>query len=285
MVTAAKKLRNLINRKGTIMAPCAYDAMSAKLIELSGFKMVGTTGNGIHGHYMAVPDNGTMTMTEMADVYRRMSHAVDIPVMADAEAGYGNSINVIRTVQTFEETGLAGIFLEDQHVPTNCPFVSEPKLVSVETMVGKIRAAIAARKDPDFVICARSDAPFEEAVERAQAYLEAGADMIKIVPKTRKELELLPQRVNAPLHIGFVSGKAMHQGMTLSDACQLGYKIVTFPQMLYYAAIKNQLAALESLKENGFDEAFQDHMIDMDTYNKIVDTEKFARYRKEYVKE
>ena len=284
-MSKAKMLRDLLKQEGVIMAPCAYDALSAKLIEMVGFKLIGTTGNGIHGDYLGTPDDGFMTLTEMTDVCRRMSNAVNIPVLADAEAGYGNALNTIRTIQEFERAGVAGVFIEDQQLPPNCPFIKAPALITVDAMVGKIKAAIAARQDPDFLIVARCDAPFDEAIERAQAYIEAGADMIKIVPKTKKELELLPSKVNAPLHLGFVTGKPSHLGMTAFDAGKLGYKIVSFPQVVYYSAIKNQLACLQEVLEKGCDEGVKDKMIDIETYHKIVETEKYENYRHIFVKE
>lgn len=279
------KLRNLLKGPDVIMSPCAIDALTAKLIEQAGFKLIGTTGNGIHGAMLGTPDNGTLSSIEMISVCRNISAAVDIPVFADAEAGYGNAINVIRTVSEFERAGVAGIFIEDQKLPSSCPFVTKPELISTEEMVGKIKAAIKTRKDPDFVICARSDAPFDEAVARAQAYIEAGADMIKIVPKNRKELEMLPQKVNAPLHLGFVSGKDIHNGLTAFDAGKMGYKIVTFPQVLYYLAIKAQQAGLHDLLTSGSDDVLADRMINMDTYLKVVDAEKFTNYRQMFLHE
>jgi len=282
---AAKQLRMLLQQDGVIMAPCAYDALTARLVEYCGFKMIGATGNGIHGDYLGTPDNGSMTMTEMADVCHRMAGATTIPIMADAEAGYGNAINTYRTIQEFEKAGLAGVFIEDQQLPTTCPFVSAPTLISTEAMCGKIKAALAARNDPDFVICARSDAPFEEAIERAQAYLEAGADMIKIVPKSRKELEELPKRVNAPLHLGFVTGKNIHNGLSAFDMGKLGYKIVSFPQVLYYLAIHAQMAGLKELLEKGMDDGMADRMITMEQYLKVVGAERFTEIREKFVRE
>ena len=279
------KLRQLLAAEAPILAPCAYNAMTARLVEMAGFPLAGATGNGIHGDYLGTPDNGLMTMTEMAGVYHRMCGAVEIPIMADAEAGYGNALNVRRTVQEFEQAGLAGIFIEDQQLPTNCPFIQEPKLVSVEEMCGKIQAAAAARQDPDFVICARSDAPFGEAVERAQAYLEAGADMIQIVPKTRQELEEVPKRVQAPLHVGFISRKPMYEGLTALDLGKMGYKIITFPQLLYYTAIKAQLEALGILRETSSDQALAERMIDMDFYLQVVQSEKYQAWQKKFIKE
>ena len=195
------QLRKLLAGGETLIAPCAFDALSAKAIEHSGFQVAGTTGFGIHGTMLGVPDNGLVAFNEMAAACGKMADAVSIPILADAEGGYGNAINTMRTVREFEKAGLAGLFIEDQKNPPNCPFIKPAEVIGMKEMVKKIEAAVAARSDPDFVIVARTDAPFDEAVERAQAYREAGADMIKPIPKSRRELELWPQKIAAPLHV------------------------------------------------------------------------------------
>ncbi len=278
-----KALRDLIARKEVIMAPGAYDALSARLIQAAGFEMVGTTGYGMHGSILGVPDNGMLAFNEMVAMCGNMANAIDIPMMADAEGGYGNATNTIRTVQEFERAGVAGIFIEDQQLPPNCPFIKKPTTISVEEMCGKIRAACDARQDPDFVICARTDAPFDEAIERAKEYLKAGADMIKIIPKTRQELEILPTKLSCPLHLGFFTNSDQNAGLTAWDAGKMGYTIVTFPLTPLFIGTKAIYEGLKKIKEQGNDEGVvRDMMMPFAEYLKIVDVDKYIEYDKRY---
>lgn len=278
-----QRLRELLKRPGAVVAPCAYDALTARLIEMTGFELIGTTGYGMHGSILGCPDNGLLAFNEMVSMCANMASAVEIPIMADAEGGYGNAVNTYRTVQEFERAGVAGLFIEDQKLPPNCPFLKETETITVEEMCGKIRAAVDARRDRDFVIVARTDAPFHEAVERAAAYGEAGADMIKIVPKTREELELLPQRVKLPLHLGFTPGKDINAGLSAYDAGQMGYKIVTFPVTALFTGTFAVKAALEELKRTGTDEGLLPVMSTFEEYFRIVDVEKYKRMDQKYL--
>lgn len=278
-------LRKLMDKNEVIISPCAFDALSAKIIESAGFQLVGTTGFGMHGAMLGVPDNGQIAFNEMLDVLSKMADAISIPILADAEGGYGNAINVIRTVRTFEKAGLSGIFIEDQKLPPNCPFIKETKVISVDEMCGKIQAAVDTRKDPDFVIVARSDAPFEEAIERAKAYIEAGADMIKINPKTRKQLEVLPTRVNAPLHIGFDYGSEFNEGLTAWDAGKMGYKIITFPTAALLSGIAGMQSAMTELFKTGTDQGFLSQMMPFNDYLKFIGKDYYKEMEKRYLRE
>ncbi len=282
-MTRTGRLRELIRREGAILSPCAYDALTARIIEITGFEMMGTTGYGMHGAILGCPDNGLLAFNEMVNMCANMASAVEIPIMADAEGGYGNAINTYRTVKEFERAGLAGLFIEDQKLPPNCPFLKQTETISVEEMCGKIKAAVDARTDPDFVIVARTDAPFEEAIERAAAYKEAGADMIKIVPKTKEELEILPRKVKLPLHLGFVPGKEINAGLTVKDAGQMGYKIVTFPVTALFSSVWALEGALRELKEKGTDEGLLDHMSTFEDYFRIVNVEKYRKMDVKYL--
>lgn len=281
-MTKTKRLRELINGTQTVISPCAYDALSAKLIQQSGFQMIGTTGYGMHGTMLGTPDNGLLAFNEMVDMCSKIAAAVNLPILADAEGGYGNAINTYRTVKEFERAGLAGLFIEDQQLPPNCPFLKAPELISIEEMCGKIHAAIDARTDSDFVIVARTDAPFEEAIVRAVAYQEAGADMIKIVPKTKQELIDLPQQVKAPLHLGFVPGKEINKGITADDASKMGYRIITFPTTALFANLYGVSKSLQYLKEHRTDEGF-DAMASDNEYLHAVDSEKYRQMDAKYL--
>ena len=265
MKKVTAQLRELLQSDSVILAPGAYDCLTAKAIESVGFPLIGTTGYGVHGSLLGKLDNGQVSFKEMLDTVTNIAAATTIPILADAENGYGNVINTVRTVKSFERAGLAGLFIEDQQFPPNCPFIKETQVIPVEEMCDKIRAAVSVREDPDFVIVARSDAPFEEAIERAEEYRKAGADMIKIVPKNRKELEMLPSRIRLPLHLGFISGTDVTAGLTAKDAGKMGYKIVSFPMVCLFSSCFSILTVLGELYQSGTDEQFQD-MLTFDQY-------------------
>lgn len=265
-----KKLRELLAANDYLIAPCAYDALSARAIEAAGFPIAGTTGYGMHGVVLGQPDTGLLALNETVSILSKLVDAVDIPILADAEGGYGSAMNVIRAVREYEKTGVAGLFIEDQKQPPNCPFIKAPEVISTEEMVGKIRTAADTRQDPDMVIIARTDAPFEEAIERANAYLEAGADMVKILPKSRQELEALPARVNGPLHLGLYANKGINDGLTAADCGKMGYKIITFPVSCLFAQTAALLSILKYIKTHETDEGYPGQTLAFEEYLRFV---------------
>ena len=283
MEKQSTKLRKLLKDNAYLVAPCAYDALSAKAIEKSGFLVAGTTGYGMHGVVLGQPDTGLLALNETVSILSKMADAVDIPLLADAEGGYGSAMNVIRTVKEYEKTGIAGFFIEDQEQPPNCPFIKKPGLVSTEEMVGKIKAAVDTRKDKDLVIIARTDAPFAEAIERANAYMEAGADMVKIIPKTREELEKLPPLVKGPIHLGLYANKGINDGMTAADCGKLGYKIIPYPVSCLFAQTAALLAFLKYLKEKDTDEGYPGDFISFEDYLKFVDVGYYKQLGDKYL--
>jgi methylisocitrate lyase len=209
-MTQADTLRALLNHSDIIYTAGAYDALSAKLIESAGFNAVFTSGFAISASYLGFPDAELYTMTENLNVVRNIVNAVNIPVIADIDTGYGNAINVMRTVKEFENSGVAGIILEDQIAPKRCPIcVSEaPEILDIPTAIGKIKAAVDARRNPNFIIIARTDASGKDAYVRAKVYIEAGADLIQPISKSFKNYEDLyefSQKINYPLSIQVLS--------------------------------------------------------------------------------
>lgn len=283
-MTQGSKLRKLLETNKTVIAPCAFDALSARAIEICGFSAAGTTGQGIHGTMLASPDNGLVAFNEMVAACGNIADAVSIPILADAEGGYGGVTNTRRTVREFEKAGLAGIFIEDQKFPPNCPFIRKPEVIPVSEMCGKIRAAVDARRDRDFFIVARTDAPFDEAVERAHAYMEAGADMIKPIPKSREELELWPQKIDAPLHVGFMTGAGcgINDGMTAYDIGALGYRIVTFPLNMLYMYAKTCIRYLTAVRTYGTDESLADEMLTFNEYQEFIGIKEYMKFLEKY---
>ena len=277
------KLRELLATNDDLVAPCAYDALSARAIQAAGFKVAGTTGYGMHGAVLGQPDTGLLALNETVSILSKMADAVDIPILADAEGGYGSAMNVIRTIKEYEKTGVGGLFIEDQKQPPNCPFIKAPELISTDEMVGKIRAAVDTRKDKDLVIIARTDAPFEEAIERANAYMEAGADMVKILPKTREELEALPSRVNGPIHLGLYANKGINDGMTAADCGKLGYKIITFPMSCLFANVAATMSILQYIQENGTDEGYTGKVMQFNEYLKFIGVDEYKTLISKYL--
>jgi methylisocitrate lyase len=191
MTTHARALRNIIEAGRTIWSAGAYDALSARLVDEAGFDAVFTTGFGISASHLGLPDVELYTMTENLGVVRHMVNSVKRPVIADGDTGYGNVINVIRTVREFEHAGVAGIVFEDQLIPKRCPAAaSKVEVLPAEEAARKIRAACDTRRDRDFLVIARTDADsVEEAIERACLYAEAGADLIQPISKTMKSID------------------------------------------------------------------------------------------------
>jgi 2-methylisocitrate lyase-like PEP mutase family enzyme len=234
-----------------LVAPGAYDGLTAMLVAQAGFPAVYMTGAGTsvaHGY----PDFGLLTATEMVANAARMVRAVDVPLIADADTGYGNELNVVRTVQDYEQAGVAGIHIEDQVSPKRCGHLDDKEIVPREDWIAKIRAAAATRKDPDFLIIARTDSRavigFDEAVSRANEALGNGADMAFLeAPQTMAELTAVPKVVKGPCLLNVVWGGKTPM-LDLRDAAALGFKLAIVPGLLLKATIGACDDALAELK-------------------------------------
>ena len=249
--TRSARLRALLSGGEMVVAPGAYDAITARMIAQAGFPAVYMTGAGTAAT-LGFPDYGLITMTEMVENAARIARAVDLPVIADADTGYGNELNVVRTVQEHIRAGTAGIHIEDQVSPKKCGHLDDKQIVPVEDWLAKIRAAAAARTDPDFLVIARTDsravAGFEEAVARSNAALAAGADMVFLeAPQTMEEIAAVPRRVNGPCLLNVVKG-GKTPDIGLKDAQAMGYKLAIVPGLLFKAVMGACDAALAELK-------------------------------------
>jgi 2-methylisocitrate lyase-like PEP mutase family enzyme len=227
------RLRELLRRPGVIRSLGAHDVFTARLIEASGLETVFIGGFGTAASLLGLPDVGLLTLTEMADAVRRMAGAVRIPVVADGDTGHGDLHNVARTVREFERAGAAGVLLEDQVTPKRCGHFQGKQVIPAAEMVLKLRAALQERRDPDFVIVARTDARAVEgidgAIHRANQYAEAGADVCFIeAPQSRQELERIPREVGRPLLVNMLSG-GVTPILPVAELDKLGYKIVVCP--------------------------------------------------------
>src|SRR3989441_5322343 len=205
------RIRQLLAQPGIIRSLGAHDVFTALIVEQAGFETVFIGGFGTSASLLGLPDVGFLTLTEMADAVRRMAQRVAIPVVADGDTGHGDLHNVVRTVREFEQAGAAGILLEDQVTPKRCGHFQGKQVIAAEEMVLKLRAALDARRDPDFVIVARTDARAVEgidaAISRVNHYGAAGADVCFIeAPQTREELERIPREVAKPLLVNMLTG-------------------------------------------------------------------------------
>jgi 2-methylisocitrate lyase-like PEP mutase family enzyme len=250
-MTKANQLRELLSQDGMITAPGAYDCITARMIEQAGFSAVYMTGAGTAA-MLGYPDYGLVTMSEMAENAGRIAAAVNVPVIADADTGYGNELNVVRTVREYEQRGVAGMHLEDQGFPKKCGHLENKVIIPLEDYVAKIRAAAAARRDPDFLIIARTDARavlgFEEAIRRANAALDAGADLAFVeAPESLEEVAVVPRLVRGPCLLNMVwRGKT--PDVTLDDAQAMGYKLAILPVLLFNAVVGVSDKLLAELK-------------------------------------
>jgi 2-methylisocitrate lyase-like PEP mutase family enzyme len=246
-----QRLRQLLQAPGAIRSLGAHDVFTACLIEAAGLETVFLGGFGTSASLLGLPDVGFLTLTEMSDAVRRMAQRVAIPVVADADTGHGDLHNVARTVREFETAGAAGLLLEDQVSPKRCGHFQGKQIIAVDEMVLKLRAALDARRDPNFVIVARTDARAVEgvdrAIERANRYGAAGADVCFIeAPETRAELERIPREVPYPLLVNMLTG-GVTPILSVTELQQLGYKIVVCPiesLLVAGAAIKRLIEAL-----------------------------------------
>jgi 2-methylisocitrate lyase-like PEP mutase family enzyme len=248
----AGRLRELLKRDGLIAAPGAYDCITARAVEHAGFPAVYMTGAGTAAT-LGYPDYGLVTMSEMAENAGRLAAAVRIPVIADADTGYGNELNVVRTVREFEQRGVAGIHIEDQSFPKKCGHLENKVVIPLQDYTAKIRAAVSAKRDPDFVVIARTDARavlgFEEAIRRANAALEAGADLAFVeAPQTLEEVAAVPHLVRGPCLLNIVwRGKT--PDVSLDSARAMGYRLAILPAVLFTAVIGVCDAMLRELQE------------------------------------
>ena len=250
------RLREMLARPEPLLAPGAYDSLSARLIEQAGFEVVYMTGFGTSASLLGRPDVGLLSFGEMVDTARRIAHAVDVPVIADADNGYGSPINVIRTVQEYEAAGVAAIHIEDQVAPKKCGHMQDKHVVEVEEMVQKVRAAVEARRSDDFLIIARTDARavegLDRALERARRYREAGADMLFVeAPESEDEVVAVAKAFpDVPLLLNWAEG-GKTPPLSRERLQELGYSLILFPLSALFIATHAMQESLVELRKHG----------------------------------
>ena len=252
---ATTKFRKLLEQPGIIMAPGAYDCLTAKLIETAGFPAVYMTGAGTSVARLGYPDLALATMTEMLDNAAQISSIVDIPVIADADTGYGGILNVRRTVRQYERSGVAALHLEDQEFPKRCGHLDDKRVIATEDMVQKIHAAVDARTDDDFTIIVRTDAiavtGWDDAMRRCEEYVQAGADVLFVEAlRTPEQIEQAGKDLDVPLLYNYVeTGKSPL--LPASELERMGFKIVIYPASGLLSAMRAVRETLATLKQQG----------------------------------
>ena len=279
-MNTAQNLKNLLTADTLALAPGAPDALTARLIESAGFPAVYMTGFGATASLTGCPDVGILTQTEMTNHARNMVRAVKVPVIADADTGYGGPANIERTVREYLQAGVAAIHIEDQAIPKRCGHMAGIKLVSVDEMTGRLRGAIEARGDEDLLIIGRTDALAamgrDEAIRRALRYRESGVDLVFVdAMKTIADAEAVAREVPGPLMISIVEG---HETTRLlpQDLKSLGYAIALYPLSALFAATRAVSEVLLSLRGNGTTLAEAGRMA---TYSEFSELVRFDHFR------
>jgi 2-methylisocitrate lyase-like PEP mutase family enzyme len=275
----ARRLAERLNQPGIVVAPGCHDAIGAKAIAKAGFEAVYMTGNGLSASLLGAPDIGLLTMSEMVARARAISAALDVPLIADADTGYGNVNNVARTIAEYEAAGVAAVHLEDQVTPKRCGAMAGLALISKEEHAEKIAAAVRARTRADFLIIGRSDARLPlglaEAIDRGRAYAAAGADLVLLeMLQSEDEMREALRKIDAPLMFNYVEKKV--PALTAQRFETLGFRVLCYPisSTLAYAMLMTRFAA--TLKEAGTTLGLQDDMLDIHDYEQLLDRSRYV---------
>jgi len=283
-----QKLRAMLARPGYAIVPGAHDTLTAKLVELAGFEGVYLTGGG-YSRACGYPDIGLLTLTEITQYISRTVDALEIPVIADMDAGYGNALNVIRAVREYEKTGVAAFHLEDQVSPKKCGHYEGKQLVGRQEMIGKIKAAVDTRRDADMVIIARSDARAVEglqaSIDRVNAYLEAGADVGFVeAPQSAEELASAARQLTKPALANiFEGGKT--PTLPAKELEAMGYRIGIYPSQTHRAAIAAAKRVLAVLKRDGDTVAIEAELATFNDREDAVNARKWRDLETRYLKD
>jgi len=286
-MSTSLRLKALLGRRAAVTVPGAANALFARVIEDLGFEAVYVTGAGIANMLLGVPDVGLTTMTEVSETVAAIADVVSVPIIVDADTGYGNAVNVVRTVRTLERAGAAGIQIEDQVFPKKCGHFAGKDVIAAEEMVQKIKAAVDARRDPSLQIIARTDARavegLERALDRARAYVAAGADATFVeAPASLEELARIPQALDVPQVANIVfGGRTPDPGR--DKLAELGFSIVLYANAALQAALKASYDVLGVLKAEGSLHSVADRLASFEERQRAVAKDEWdareARYR------
>jgi 2-methylisocitrate lyase-like PEP mutase family enzyme len=284
-VLAARALRDLIANHPPVIAPGAFDGLSARLVEQAGFPAVYATGGGI-ARSLGIPDLGLMGLDEIVKRLESMVEVTNIPVIADADTGHGNALNAQKTARAFERAGVAGFHLEDQVFPKKCGHYDDKSIVAQKEMTQKIKAVKDAFIDPDTLLIARTDGlaveGYEPTLERAHAYMEAGADMIFVeAPTSEEQIEQIAKDLPQPKLINMFHGGKTPL-MPTKRLGELGYSLVIIPSDTQRAAIKGMQDVLEAIREDGHSAAMQERMVSFNGREEVIGTAAYNALDKKY---
>lgn len=277
-------LRSMLMRDQIIVAPGVYDCLTARLAEMQGFSALYMTGSGTSFAKHGLADVGLITMTEMVQNAAAIARAVSIPVIADADTGYGNALNVRRTVQEYEAAGVAAIHLEDQTSPKKCGHFDDKALIPTSEMVQKIQSALDARSSVEFLIIARTDAitvnGYSDALARAAAYEKAGADIVFVEsPRNLEEVRGIPKKLNVPTLFNMAEGKSPF--MTSAELQEFGYRLMIVPSS-HRVVIPALMNYFQHLYETGDYGGYRDHILPWDSWRQLVGLEKMRELEERY---
>ncbi len=281
-----KTLRQMLKEKKPLVIPGVYDAIGAKIAEQAGFKAMFQTGYGTSATLFGMPDFGFISSAETVDNARRICRAVSVPVIVDADTGYGNALSVWKLVKELESAGASGIFLEDQRWPKRCGHMQGKEVISQEEYAEKLGAAIDARASKNFIIVARTDARASEgldaAIERGLYNKKLGADAIFVeAPKSIAEMKKIGKAINAPLVANMIEGGATPISSS-EDLYKMGFKIILYPLSVLFANTFATMYILKELKKAGTTTKFKNKLVPFDKFNDIVELRKFRKLEKKY---
>lgn len=281
-------LRKTLKQEKTVLVPGIYDALSAKIAERVGFNILFHTGYGTAATLLGVPDIGLVSFSEMKERVSNICNAVDVPVIADADTGYGNSLNTMRTVKDYIRSGAAGLILEDQVWPKKCGHMQNKDVISIEEMEGKIKAAVKSRtiEHSDLVIVGRTDSlaveGLDNAIARVKTYQKAGADILFIeAPNQIDDLKEINSKIEMPLLLNQIEG-GQTPIISLEDAQRLGFKIILFPLTSLYASTKAIFDTFTSLMNKKTSTGSENKLITFDLFNELVNHDEFIKLEKNF---
>ena len=284
-----KNVRKLLQDKSKpLVMPGVYDAIGAKIAEKVGFEAMFQTGYGTSATLFGMPDYGFIGSTETVDNAKRICHAVSVPLIVDADTGYGNALSVWKLVQELEEVGASGIFLEDQRWPKRCGHMQGKEVIQRDEYAEKLQAALDARSNKDFIVVARTDARaiegLDKAIERGLYYKKIGADAIFIeAPKTLQEMKIIGKSINAPLVANMIEGGATPI-VSKSKLHQMGFKIVLYPLSVLFSNTYSTLKLLQELKKSGTTRKLSKQLVNFNQFNDVVELSKYRKLERKYKK-
>ena len=281
-------LRQTLKKERTILVPGIYDALSAKIAQRVGFDILFHTGYGTAATLLGVPDIGLVSFSEMKERVSNICNAVDVPVIADADTGYGNSLNTMRTVKDYIKSGAAGLILEDQVWPKKCGHMKNKDVISIEEMENKIKAAVASRtaENSDLVIVGRTDSlaveGLDNAITRVKTYQKAGADILFIeAPNQIDDLKEINSKIEMPLLLNQIEG-GQTPIISLKEAQLLGFKIILFPLTSLYASTKAIFDVFDNLLNKQTSTDSDNKLITFDLFNELVNHDEFIKLEKHF---